>query len=183
MQDQYTLNEKWILTAGILYDYYNIKGTFMEGSVNPKIAAVYQLNEKVAIRGLLARAFRNPSIAERYTKFEQGGGLRFTTSPLLRAEKLTMSAELGTKINLNPVRFDIAVYYNNYKDLISYEQQQTPDGSLLFEVVNLNKAIMKVFEVSAEYAPFKQLALQAGYTYLDAKEISDEAINYLLHYK
>ncbi|MBP7240254.1 MAG: TonB-dependent receptor, partial [Saprospiraceae bacterium] len=172
IQDQYTLNEKWILTAGVRYDYYNIKGTFMEGSVNPKIAAVYQLNEKVAIRGLLARAFRNPSIAERYTKFEQGGGLRFTTSPLLRAEKLTMSAELGTKINLNPVRFDIAVYYNNYKDLISYEQQQTPDGSLLFEVVNLNKAIMKGFEVSAEYAPFKQLALQAGYTYLDAKDVS-----------
>ncbi len=183
IQDQYTLNEKWILTAGVRYDYYNIKGTFMEGSVNPKIAAVYQLNEKVAIRGLLARAFRNPSIAERYTKFEQGGGLRFTTSPLLRAEKLTMSAELGTKINLNPVRFDIAVYYNNYKDLISYEQQQTPDGSLLFEVVNLNKAIMKGFEVSAEYAPFKQLALQAGYTYLDAKDVSDEAINDVLPYK
>ena len=183
VQDQYTLNEKWILTAGIRYDFYNIKGTFMEGNINPKIAAVYQVNDKIAIRGLLARAFRNPSIAERYTKFEQGGGLRFTTSPLLRAEKLTMSAELGTKINLNPVKLDVAVYYNNYKDLISYEQQQTPDGSFLFEVVNLNKAIMKGFEVSAEYAPFRQLALQGGYTYLDAKDVSDEAINDVLPYK
>lgn len=183
VQDQYTLNDKLILTAGIRYDYYNIKGTFMEGNVNPKIAGVYQATDKVAIRGLLAKAFRNPSIAERYTKFEQGGGLRFTTSPLLRAEKLTLSAEVGTKINLDPIRFDIAVYYNKYKDLISYEQRPTPDGSILFEVVNLNKAIMQGFEISGEYAPFRQLTLQAGYTYLDAKDVSDEAINNVLPYK
>jgi outer membrane receptor protein involved in Fe transport len=183
VQDQMTFSERLIVTAGLRYDYYNIKGTFMEGNVNPKIAAVYQVNEKVSVRSLLAKAFRNPSISERYTKFEQGGGLRFTTSPLLRAEKLTLSAEVGTKINLNPFRFDVAVYYNKYKDLIYYEQRPTPDGSLLFEVVNLNKAIMQGFEISAEYSPLKQLAFQAGYSYLDAKDVSDEAINDVLAYK
>jgi len=182
-QDQLTFSERLTLTAGLRYDYYNIKGTFMEGNVNPKIAAVYQCSEKVSVRSLLARAFRNPSIAERYTKFEQGGGLHFTTSPLLRAEKLTLSAEIGTKVNLDPFRFDIAVYYNKYNDLISYEQRPTPDGSILFEVVNLNKAIMKGFEVSAEYAPIKEISIQAGYTYLDAKDVSDEAINDVLAYK
>ena len=182
-QDQMTFSERLILTAGLRYDYYSIKGTFMEGNVNPKIAAVYQVNDKVSVRSLLAKAFRNPSISERYTKFEQGGGLRFTTSPLLRAEKLTLSAEVGTKINMEPFRFDIAVYYNKYKDLIYYEQRPTPDGSLLFEVVNLNKAIMQGFEISAEYSPIKEISLQAGYTYLDAKDVSDEAINDVLAYK
>jgi len=109
--------------------------------------------------------------------------LRFTTSPLLKAEKLTLSAEVGTKINMDPFRFDIAVYYNNYKDLIYYEQRPTSDGTLLFEVVNLNKAIMQGFEVSAEYSPIKEIALQAGYTYLDAKDVSEEAINDVLAYK
>ncbi len=183
IQDQMTLSDRLTLTAGLRYDYYNIKGTFMEGNVNPKIAAVYQCSPKVSVRSLLARAFRNPSISERYTKVEQGGGLSFTTSPLLRAEKLTLSAEVGTKINLNQIRFDIALYYNNYKDLIYYEQRPTPDGSLLFEVVNLNKAILKGFEISAEYAPVKEISLQAGYTYLDAKDVSDEAINDVLAYK
>jgi outer membrane receptor protein involved in Fe transport len=183
VQDQMTLSDRLTLTAGLRYDYYSIKGTFMEGNVNPKIAAVYQCSPKVSVRSLLARAFRNPSISERYTKFEQGGGLKFTTSPLLRAEKLTLSAEVGTKINLNQIRFDVALYYNNYKDLIYYEQRQTPDGSLLFEVVNLNKAILQGFEVSAEYAPVKEISIQAGYTYLDAKDVSEEAINDVLAYK
>lgn len=178
-----TFSDRLTLTAGLRYDYYSIKGTFMEGNVNPKIAAVYQCSPKVSVRSLLARAFRNPSISERYTKFEQGGGLKFTTSPLLRAEKLTLSAEVGTKINLNQIRFDVALYYNNYKDLIYYEQRQTPDGSLLFEVVNLNKAILQGFEVSAEYAPVKEISIQAGYTYLDAKDVSEEAINDVLAYK
>ncbi len=183
MQDQMTLSDRLTLTAGLRYDYYNIKGTFMEGNVNPKIAAVYQVTTKISVRSLLARAFRNPSISERYTKFEQGGGLRFTTSPDLRAEKLTLSAEVGTIINIKPFRFDIAVFYNKYKDLIYYEQRPTPDGSFLFEVVNLNKAIIQGFEISGEYAPIKQLSIQAGYTYLDAKDISDEAINDVLAYK
>jgi len=183
VQDQMTFSDRLTLTAGLRYDYYSIKGTFMEGNVNPKIAAVYQCSPKVSVRSLLARAFRNPSISERYTKFEQGGGLKFTTSPLLRAEKLTLSAEVGTKINLNQIRFDVALYYNNYKDLIYYEQRQTPDGSLLFEVVNLNKAILQGFEVSAEYAPVKEISIQAGYTYLDAKDVSEEAINDVLAYK
>lgn len=183
VQDQMTLSERLTLTAGIRYDYYQITGTFMEGNVNPKVAAVYQLNKKVSVRGLLARAFRNPSIAERYTKFEQGGGLSFTTSPQLKAEKLTLSAEIGTKINLNKIRFDVALYYNRYKDLISYLQRSTPEEPLLFEVVNLEKAIMKGFEVSAVYTPFKALSVQAGYTYLDAKDISEERYNDFLPYR
>lgn len=183
VQDQLTLSNRLTITAGIRYDYYSIKGTLMEGNVNPKIAAVYQVNNKISVRSLLARAFRNPSISERYTKFEQGGGLRFTTSPQLKAEQLILSAEVGTKLNFKPFRFDIALYYNNYKDLIYYEQQPTPDGSLLFEVVNLNKAVMQGFEISGEYAPIKELNVQAGYTYLDARDVSEEAINDVLAYK
>jgi outer membrane cobalamin receptor len=58
-----------------------------------------------------------------------------------------------------------------------------PGEPLLFEVVNLNKAIMKGFEVSAEYAPIKEIQLQAGYTYLDAKDVSEERVNDVLAYK
>ncbi len=183
VQDQMTLSDKLILTAGIRYDYYQIKGTYMEGNINPKIAAVYQLNKKFSLRGLLARAFRNPSIAERYTKFEQGGGLSFTTSPYLRAEKLIISAEVGTKINLNKVKFDIALYYNHYKDLISYLQRSAPNEPLLFEVINLSKAIMKGFEISGAYSPIEEITLRAGYTYLDAQDASEERINDALPYR
>ncbi|MEO6132659.1 MAG: TonB-dependent receptor, partial [Saprospiraceae bacterium] len=110
VQDQIMLGEKWVFTAGVRFDQYKIAHTFSEGNVNPKIAAVCEVSKKVSVRGLLARAFRNPSIAERYTKFEQGGGLSFKPNPSLRSEKLTLSAELGTKINLaDKLKLDVAV--------------------------------------------------------------------------
>ncbi len=183
IQDQITMGPRWTLTAGVRYDYYRITGTFMEGNINPKIAAVYQASKKISLRTLVARAYRNPSIAERYTRFEQGGGLRFSTSPLLRAEKLTLSAEVGAKLHLTRLKVDAALFYNQYKDLISYRQLPSPGGEFLFEVINLNKSIMQGFEISAEYQPFTQLQLQSGYTYLDAKDASDNRLNDVLPYK
>lgn len=63
VQDQMTFSDRLTLTAGLRYDYYSIKGTFMEGNVNPKIAAVYQCSPKVSVRSLLARALETlPSL-------------------------------------------------------------------------------------------------------------------------
>lgn len=184
IQDQVTLGDDWILTGGIRMDQYRIAHTFSEGNINPKIAAVYTLSKNISIRGLLARAFRNPSIAERYTKFEQGGGLTFKPNPFLRAEKLTLSAEVGTKINFrDKLKFDVALYYNQYKDLISYQQRSVPGDPLVFEVINLSKALMQGVEVSADFAPFHGLHILAGYTFLDAKDHSDNRYNDVLPYK
>jgi len=184
IQDQMMLGDQFILTAGVRFDQYKIAHTFSEGNFNPKVAAVYEVTKNISFRGLVARAFRNPSIAERYTKFEQGGGLTFRANPLLRAEKLTLSAEAGSKINLaDKLKLDIAVYYNQYKDLISYQQRSVPGEPLLFEVVNLNKALMQGFEISADYAPFHGLHVLAGYTFLDARDKSDTRYNDVLPYK
>ena len=102
----------------------------------------------------------------------------------MRAEKLTLSAELGNKIAFgNKVKTDVAVYYNRYKDLISYKQVSAPGEPLLFEVVNLAKSIMQGFEVSVEYDPFQSLKLMAGYNFLDAKDQSAERANDVLPYK
>jgi outer membrane receptor for ferrienterochelin and colicin len=183
-QDEIVLGKKFIVTAGARYDFYNITGTFMESNISPKIAAVYHASDMLSFRTLLARAFRNPSIAERYTKFEQGGGFSFQISPLLRAEKLTLSAEVGGKINLDhKLRLDVAVYYNRYKDLISYKQVSLAGQPLRFEVVNLNNAIMQGFEASIEYDPFEKLKIFAGYNYLDARDQSTGRINDVLPYK
>lgn len=184
IQDEIAAGKKWTVTAGIRYDHYRIRGTFMESNVSPKLAAVYQLSKRIAIRALLARAYRNPSIAERYTKFEQGGGLTFQISPLLRAEKLNLSAEIGGNFNINHhLKADVAIYYNRYKDLISYVQRSAPNEPLRFEVINLNRAIMQGFECSMEYAPIKSLNFQAGYNYLDAKDDSPGRVNDVLAYK
>lgn len=184
MQDEISAGNKWTITAGARYDYYDLTGTFMESNLSPKIAAVYRASNTFSFRSLLARAFRNPSIAERFTKFEQGGGFSFKVSPYLRAEKLTLSAELGSKIALgNKLKTDVAVYYNRYKDLISYKQVSLPGEPLVFEVVNLAKSLMQGFEVSIEYDPVKSVKVLVGYNYLDARDQSDGRVDDALPYK
>ncbi len=181
-QDEITTGKKWTITAGARYDFYSITNTFMESNVSPKLAAVYKASSSISFRALLARAFRNPSIAERYTKFEQGGGLSFQISPLLKAEKLTLSAEAGGKMAVgSKLKLDWSLYYNHYKDLISY--RQLPGTGFRFEVINLNKAIMQGFEINLDYAFSKDLKFIAGYNYLDARDASDGRINDVLPYK
>src|SRR5690606_10533295 len=137
-----------------------------------------------SFRALIARAYRNPSIAERFIKFEQGGGLSFIQSPSLRSEKLTLSAEVGAKFATgNRLRWDVAVFYNKYTDLISYRQVPTPGGEFLFEVINLNRAIMQGLEIELAYPISRRLFLRAGYTWLDARDDSPNRLNDVLAYK
>lgn len=184
IQDEITLTRKITATAGIRYDYYTIFGQAREANFSPKLAVLYQAKPNFAIRALLAQAFRDPPIAERFIKFEQGGGLRFLPNPTLRPERLTLSAELGAKATLSPSAvLDIALFYNRYNDLISFQQRSNPLEPLLYQVVNLREALMQGIEVSYRQQWKDILTMQLSYTFLDARDISPERVNDALAYK
>ncbi len=182
-QDEITWG-KFTATVGIRYDYYHIISEFEESNLSPKLAMVYAFNKRISVRALLAQAFRNPSMAERFIKFEQGGGLHFQPNPTLRAEKLTFSTELGSRVKVTEkLELDMALFYNNYKDLISYQQISVPGEALTFRVVNLNKAVMQGFECNVNYTVPEYLSLHLGYTFLDARDVSPGRYNDELAYK
>ncbi|MBT8229976.1 MAG: TonB-dependent receptor [Bacteroidia bacterium] len=184
LQEETELNEKLIMTAGARYDYYNILNEFSESNLSPKISFVYNPTSKLSFRTLFGQAFRNPSIAERFIKFEQGGGLEFVPNPDLKSEKLKLSVELGGRYRIgNKGLFDLAFFYNDYSNLISYLQVANPEGKLLYQVVNLNKAVMQGFETSISYTVLKDWNVRLAYTYLDAKDTSDDRLNSTLAYK
>ncbi|MCB0555260.1 MAG: TonB-dependent receptor [Phaeodactylibacter sp.] len=184
VQDEITFSEQFITTIGVRFDHYNIPGEVSESNISPKLAMVYTPKPGLSLRTLLAQAFRDPAMAERYIKFEQGGGLRFRPNPGLRPEKLILSAELGAKVSLAPgASLDLAVFYNHYKDLISFQQLSKPLEPLLYEVINLKAAVMQGMELSYQQHWGNFLTLSLGYTFLDAKDISEERINDELAYK
>jgi outer membrane receptor for ferrienterochelin and colicin len=123
-------------------------------------------------------------MSERFIKFEQGGGLRFQPNPDLRAEKLVFSGELGTRISLTRhLELDAALFYNEYKDLISFEQISHPGEALTFRVVNLSRAVMQGAEGNLTFRVRGKVDLRTGYTFLDARDISEERFNDALPYK
>lgn len=184
VQDEIPLGNKVITTLGLRYDYFYLNSAFNESNFSPKLAAVYQHSENLSFRVLLAKAFRNPSMAERFIKFEQGGGLRFEPNEELRAEKLTASMEIGSIWKIGKrTALDVALFHNRYKDLISFRQLPSPNGGLLYKVINLNEAIMQGAEVNLRYRSSGPFSGSLGYTFLDARDISDGRFNDYLAYK
>lgn len=184
VQDEVSLNNRLTLTAGLRYDHYRIFGQVQESNVSPKVALLYQARPNFSLRMLLAQAFRDPPIAERFIKFEQGGGLRFLPNPGLRPERLTLSAEIGAK--MTPVRggtLDVSFFYNRYNNLISFQQLSSPLEPLLYQVVNLKEALMQGVELSYRHQWKQMLSLQLSYTFLDARDISSGRLNDALAYK
>ncbi len=184
MQDEWSINEKITATVGARVDHYRILSEFQETNFSPKLALLYQPKKSLGVRFLLAQAFRNPAMAERFIKFEQGGGLAFQPNPNLKSEKLVLSTEVGVKWSLkNRSSFDVALFYNKYQDLISFQQLNKPFEPLLYRVINLKEAVMQGFEVSYQRQVEKVARFNIGYTYLDARDVSAERLNDNLAYK
>jgi outer membrane receptor for ferrienterochelin and colicins len=57
IQDEYTINSQFTFNAGVRYDYYSIFG----GTINPRLALIYNPWEKTSIKLLYGTAFRAPS--------------------------------------------------------------------------------------------------------------------------
>jgi len=63
-QDEWQLADDWQLTAGVRYDDYSDFG----GTVNPRVALVWDINEQVTSKLLYGKAFRAPNFAEQFTR-------------------------------------------------------------------------------------------------------------------
>lgn len=184
VQDEILLSKSTELTLGLRYDYYNIYNSFHESNWSPKLALLHKFSKQFTINTVLAQAFRNPAIAERFIKFEQGGGLRFEPNPNLEAEKLYLSIDVGLSYKLlKNLNIGLQIYKNRYKNLISFQQISQAGEILTFRVVNLKKAQMQGIELSLQYKVYNYYKLKINYNYLDAKDLSENRLNDLLAYK
>lgn len=63
LQDVWTLSNDWELTAGARYDHYSDFG----GSLNPRLALVWQSTDRLTTKMMYGQAFRAPSYLELYS--------------------------------------------------------------------------------------------------------------------
>ncbi|MEQ1544950.1 MAG: TonB-dependent receptor [Methyloglobulus sp.] len=63
LQDEWQIVGDWHLTAGVRYDYYSDFG----GTINPRLALAWDVNEQLTTKFLYGKAFRAPSFTEHYT--------------------------------------------------------------------------------------------------------------------
>jgi hemoglobin/transferrin/lactoferrin receptor protein len=166
-QDQIAWND-WTFVPGLRYDYTQLKPHLTDeflvtadqsgnGEVNedtktwhrlsPKFGTTYRFDDNYTWYGQYAEGFRTPSAKALYGRFENlAGGYQVAPNPDLEPEK-SKSYETGLRGQFEAGTFDVAVFYNKYRDFID-ENAITPGYTeTTFQSNNIKHATIKGLEL------------------------------------
>jgi outer membrane receptor for ferrienterochelin and colicins len=158
LQDELTIFPNLRLNAGVRYDKYED----FDGTVNPRIALIYNPLRDSIMKFVYGTAFRTPNV---YERFYEAPGQK--ANPDLKPEtistyELILEQYLGGVVRLTAVPFHYDV-----KDLIT-QQTDPNDGLLVFR--NVGHVTSRGVEVEAEAKWSNGWTARAAYTWQDAKD-------------
>jgi len=166
-QDQISWNN-WTFLPGARYDYTQLKPHLTQEFLNtadqsgdgevsdstktwhrlsPKFGTTYSFNDNYTWYGQYAEGFRTPTAKALYGRFENlAGGYQVAPNPDLKPEK-SKSYETGLRGQFDAGTFDVAVFYNKYRDFID-ENAITPGYTeTTFQSNNIAHATIKGVEL------------------------------------
>jgi len=165
-QDQVSW-EKWTFTPALRYDYTRLKphlteeflstvdptsGGTVSGQdktwhrVSPKFGLTYALTDQYTWYGQYAEGFRTPTAKALYGRFDNAGiGYSVKPNPDLEPEK-SKSYETGLRGRFDSGSFDVAVFYNQYRDFINEDAITPGADQLTFQSNNIKHATIKGIE-------------------------------------
>ncbi|CAH0296252.1 TonB-dependent receptor [Pseudomonas brassicacearum] len=162
-QDQISW-DKWTFTPGLRYDYTRLKPHLTEEFLNtvdptgggdvsgknktwhrvsPKFGVTYALSDEYTWYGQYAEGFRTPTAKALYGRFDNpGAGYSVEPNPDLEPEK-SKSYETGLRGRFDSGSFDVAVFYNQYRDFINEDAITPGADQLTFQSNNIKHATIK----------------------------------------
>ncbi|WP_434656227.1 TonB-dependent hemoglobin/transferrin/lactoferrin family receptor [Pseudomonas sp. R3-56] len=165
-QDQISW-DKWTFTPALRYDYTRLKprlteeflrtvdptnGGMVSGEdknwhrVSPKFSLTYALTDQYTWYGQYAEGFRTPTAKALYGRFDNAGvGYSVEPNPDLEPEK-SKSYETGLRGRFDSGSFDVAVFYNKYRDFINEDAITPGADQLTFQSNNIKHATIKGIE-------------------------------------
>ena len=166
-QDQISWND-WTFLPSLRYDYIQLKPKLTEEFLNttdpdrkfphddsnktwhrfsPKLGVTYALTEQYTWFGQYAEGFRTPSAKALYGRFENlGEGYVVEPNSNLKPET-SKSYETGIRGNFDSGNFDVAVFYNKYRDFIDEDNAALSPTGTIFQPGNIKRATIKGMEV------------------------------------
>ncbi|MGJ7548804.1 TonB-dependent receptor [Pseudomonas alloputida] len=169
VQDEIRWNN-WTFMPGARYDYTRMEPKFTEeflrgiqGSgtapsslddsdkkwhrISPKFGLTYAFNDNYTWYGQYAEGFRTPTAKSMYGRFENPTlGYSVQGNPGLEPEK-SKSYETGLRGNFDAGNFDVAVFYNKYRDFIDEDAVQSANLETTFQANNIKHATIKGAEI------------------------------------
>jgi iron complex outermembrane receptor protein len=186
VQGDVEINSGLSATVGGRYDWNHLVAGKTLEQFSPKLGLVWSPASRVSVRALYGRAFRAPTIAERFLREEVGGGVNFVPNPDLKAERMDLSAEVGARWKpWDWLDIDVAAFRYEYEDLIYWQNISDEMGVdfPLYQVRNLNSALMEGIELSLGCTWSDHLNISSNYTHLNAKDQSPDRTDDVLAYR
>lgn len=141
-QDEYAILPKMTLNAGVRYDYFSTFG----GTVNPRVALIYNPWQKTTLKFLYGEAFRAPNDFERAY-----ASAVYRPNPALRPETIHSYELLWEQYLPHNLRFSLGGFYNDIDGLISQQTDPT-DGRIFFANMGNVDTLGMDFEFEAKTA-------------------------------
>lgn len=159
--------DKWTFLPSVRYDYIQLKPKLTQEFLNtvdpariydhsnseknwhrvtPKFGVTYALTEQYTWFGQYAEGYRTPSAKALYGRFENlQQSYTVEPNPDLKPES-SRGVETGIRGNFDSGSFDVAVYYNKYRDFINEDASVAGGTVQQFEANNIKHATIKGVE-------------------------------------
>ena len=166
-QDQISWNN-WTFMPGLRYDYTKLTPHITQEFMNtvaepdkdsvsnkakvwhrlsPKFGLTYALSDQYTWYGQYGEGFRTPSAKALYGRFSNTAeGYSVEPNPNLEPEK-SKTYETGLRGNFEAGSFEVAVFYNKYRDFINEDAITPGYDDLTFQSNNIKHATIKGAEV------------------------------------
>ena len=183
VQDEFKPDAKWLLIPSVRFDHSDQYGN----EVTSRFAATYNAADDVRVKGVVGQGYKTPTVNELYHFWEMfaGTGSRpgqfFVGNPNLQPEK-SLSYELAIEKDWGEnTTVHLGAFRNEVKDLIlhywtgkmSYQYPSifvgVPNDQIM-TYKNVPEAVLQGIELYGSHKLGKDLYLNAGYTFLDAKD-------------
>lgn len=183
VQDEFRPNDKWLIIPSVRFDHSDQ----FSNKLTSNLAATYNAADDVRIKAVVGQGYKTPTVNDLYIFWEMyaanpgGKGQFYVGNPDLKPEK-SLSYELSVEKDWGDrSTVHLGVFRNEVKDLIStyWTGKLTDDdpdlypgvkGDMIMAYKNIPEATLQGVELYGSHRLGKNIYLNAGYTFLDAKD-------------
>ena len=183
VQDEFRPDEKWLIIPSVRFDHSDQ----FSNKLTSNLAATYNAADDVRIKAVVGQGYKTPTVNDLYIFWEMyaanpgGKGQFYVGNPDLKPEKslsyeLSIEKDWGDRSTVH-----LGVFRSEVKDLIStyWTGKLTDDdpdlypgvkGDMIMAYKNIPEATLQGVELYGSHRLGKNIYLNAGYTFLDAKD-------------
>ncbi len=168
IQDEISLSQNLILTAGVRGDKHEIFGS----EASPRAYLVWEASSELVIKGGYGHAFKAPTLKQISPSYIGAEGPHtFLGNGDIKPES-SDSVELSADWQRGPLNLRAGMFHTRIKDLITYNLLQVIGPRRIYQYDNVNQAKITGLESGFRWAVTPALTWESNLTWLRTKDES-----------